>query len=52
MANTILAPKAVEGYSAALDYEAHMYVRSLFHDTKQGAVPVNPAHYTGRYVLK
>ncbi|EGO26305.1 hypothetical protein SERLADRAFT_367896 [Serpula lacrymans var. lacrymans S7.9] len=51
IANTILAPKAVESYSATLDYEAHMLIRSLFHDTKQGLIPVNPAHYAGRYVL-
>jgi hypothetical protein len=52
IANSILAPKVVEGYSAALDYEAHMLIRSLYQDTKQGEVPVNPARYVGRYVLK
>ena len=52
IANTILSSKAVEGYTATLDYEAHMLIRSLYHDTQQGKTPVNPAHYVGRYVLK
>ncbi|KAF9254155.1 cytochrome P450, partial [Marasmius fiardii PR-910] len=51
IANSILAPRVVEGYSTQLDYEAHMLIRSLYQDTKQGEVPVNPARYVGRYVL-
>jgi cytochrome P450 len=52
IANSILAPRAVAGYSATLEYEAHMLIKSLYHDTEQGKVPVNPARYAGRYVLK
>ncbi|TFK66957.1 cytochrome P450 [Pluteus cervinus] len=47
----LLTPKAIEKYAHVLDYEAHIMVRSLFRDTKQGLVPVNPHHYAGRYVL-
>ncbi|KAF9455844.1 cytochrome P450 [Collybia nuda] len=51
IANSILAPKVVEGYSDVLEYESHMLIQSLYHDTKQGEVPINPARYVGRYVL-
>ncbi|KAH9922938.1 cytochrome P450 [Fomitopsis serialis] len=51
IANTMLSSKAVEGYTAALDYEAHMLIHSLYHDTEQGKASVDPAHYVGRYVL-
>ncbi|KAF9258035.1 cytochrome P450 [Marasmius fiardii PR-910] len=51
IANSILTPKIVEGYSSQLDYESRMLVQSLYQDTKQGEVPVNPARYVGRYVL-
>ena len=47
-----LNPKAVGTYMQTLDYEAHILVQSLFLDTKGGVLPVNPAHYAGRYALK
>src|ERR1700761_1961236 len=52
IATTMLAPKAIESYTTGLDYEAHMMIRALYHDSKHGTVPVNPAQYAGRYVLK
>jgi hypothetical protein len=48
----LLTPKAIQGYSSVLDYEAHILVRSLFHQSNTGALPVNPAHIAGRYALK
>lgn len=51
IANTVLAPKAVEGYSNQMDHESYMLILALYRDTKQGEVPVFPTRYTGRYVL-
>lgn len=47
----LLTPKALEGYADVLDYEARIMIRSLF-CMSQGAVPVNPSHYVGRYAFK
>jgi hypothetical protein len=52
IATQLLTPKAIQGYASVLDYEAHILVRSLYHKSKMGTLPVNPAHYTGRYALK
>ncbi|TFK73810.1 cytochrome P450 [Pluteus cervinus] len=51
IAMSLLTPKAIEKYAHVLDYEAHIMVRSLFRDTQQGSMPVNPHHYAGRFVL-
>ncbi|KAH9975033.1 cytochrome P450 [Lactifluus volemus] len=51
IATQLLTPKAIQGYASVLDYEAHILVRSLYHKSKMGTLPVNPAHYTGRYAL-
>ena len=48
----LLTPKAIEGYASVLDYEAHMLVRSLYNESKQGEVPIDPAKLAGRYVIK
>lgn len=48
----LLTPKAIQGYSSILDYEAHILIRSLYEETKGGKLPINPAHYAGRYALK
>jgi hypothetical protein len=48
----LLNPQAIQGYSSVLDYEAHILVRSLYHESKMGTLPVNPAHFVGRYPLK
>lgn len=47
-----LNPKAVGAYMQTLDYEAHTLLQSLFVDTNGGVLPVNPAHYAGRFALK
>ncbi len=47
-----LNPKAVDAFMPTLDYEAHTLLQSLLVDTKGGALPVDPAHYAGRYALK
>ncbi|KXN88563.1 Phenylacetate 2-hydroxylase [Leucoagaricus sp. SymC.cos] len=51
IANSILAPRVLEDYAATLEYEAHILIKSMYHDTQQGKMPVNPARYAGRYVL-
>jgi hypothetical protein len=48
----VLVPKALQGYAPVLDYEAHIFVRALYHESKQGALSINPVHYAGRYALK
>jgi hypothetical protein len=48
----LLNPKAIEGYAHILDYEAHILIRSLYHETGMGKLPINPAHFVGRYALK
>ena len=48
----LLTPKAMQSYADVLDYEARIMIRSLFNVTKQGALPVNPGHYAGRYAFK
>jgi hypothetical protein len=48
----LLNPKAIQGYSSVLDYEAHILVRSLYNESNMGTLPVNPAHIVGRYTLK
>lgn len=48
----LLTPKAIEGYSQSLNYEAHILIRTLIDDGRSGTIPVNPHHYAGRYALK
>lgn len=52
IAMTLLTPKAIEGYAHVLDYEAHILIKSLYNAAEGGNLPVNPAHYAGRYALK
>jgi hypothetical protein len=47
-----LNPKAIQGYASVLDYEAHILIRSLYYETQMGKLPIDPAHFVGRYVLK
>jgi cytochrome P450 len=51
IARSLLTPKAVEGYASQIDYESHILLRSLYNESKQGTLPINPAHYAGRYAL-
>ena len=48
----LLTPKAIQGYAPVLDYEAHILVRSMYFESKMGKLPINPAHFVGRYALK
>ena len=48
----LLTPKAIQGYASVLDYEAHILVRSMYYEAQMGKLPVNPAHFVGRYALK
>jgi hypothetical protein len=48
----LLTPKAIQGYASVLDYEAHILIRSMYYETKMGQLPINPAHFVGRYALK
>ena len=48
----LLTPKAIQGYASVLDYEAHILIRSMYYETKMGKLPINPAHFVGRYALK
>jgi cytochrome P450 len=52
IAMQVLNPKAIEGYASVLDYEAHILVRSMYFETRMGTMPINPAHFSGRYTLK
>ena len=52
IANQLLTQKAIEGYASVLDYEAHILVRSLYYESRMGTLPINPAHFVGRYALK
>jgi hypothetical protein len=52
LALQLLNPKAIQGYASVLDYEAHILIRSMYYETAQGKLPVNPAHFVGRYALK
>jgi cytochrome P450 len=48
----VLNPKVIQGYASVLDYEAHILVRSMYFETRMGTMPINPAHFVGRYALK
>jgi hypothetical protein len=48
----LLNTKAIQGYASVLDYEAHILIRSMYHETQMGKSPIDPAHFVGRYALK
>jgi cytochrome P450 len=52
LAMQALSPKAIQGYAPVLDYEAHILIRSMYHETQMGKLPIDPAHFVGRYALK
>jgi len=51
IAMQLLTPKAMETYAHVLDYEAHILIRTLYEESKQGLLPINPHNYAGRYAL-
>jgi hypothetical protein len=48
----VLNPKAIQKYASVLDYEAHTLVRSIYSETRQGTIPIDPARLVGRFTLK
>lgn len=52
LAMQALSPKAIQGYAPVLDYEAHILIRSMYHETQMGKLPIDPARFVGRYALK
>ncbi|KAF8984303.1 cytochrome P450 [Cyathus striatus] len=51
LATQVLTPKAMEGYARVMDYESHIFIKSLFEEGLQGKLPMNPTHYSGRFAL-
>ena len=52
LAMQVLTPKAIRGYAPVFDYEAHILIRCMYHETQMGKLPINPANFVGRYALK
>ena len=52
IAMQLLTQKAIQGYASVLDYEAHILMRSMYNETRMGKLPIDPAHFVGRYALK
>ena len=48
----MLNPKAIESFTSVMEYESHILIKSLYEQGKNGELPINPAHYTGRFALK
>jgi hypothetical protein len=44
--------QTIQGYASVLDYEAHILVRSMYFETRMGTMPIDPAHFVGRFALK
>ncbi|KAF7352574.1 Cytochrome P450 2F2 [Mycena venus] len=51
LAMLFLTPKAIEGYGHVIEYEAFVLVRSLYADSQQGNLAVDPASYADRYAV-
>ncbi|KDR71505.1 hypothetical protein GALMADRAFT_143768 [Galerina marginata CBS 339.88] len=51
LAGLALNPKAMQGYAAIMDYESHILLKSLYEEGLRGKLPVNPAHFAGRFAL-
>ena len=52
LASLALNPKAMQGYAAVMNYESHILIKSLFEEGLHGKLPINPAHFAGRFALK
>lgn len=44
--------RAVQAFNSVLDYEAHILVQSMYHETRKGTIPIDPVRFVGRYTLK
>ncbi|PPQ80417.1 hypothetical protein CVT25_001725 [Psilocybe cyanescens] len=51
LAGLALNAKSMEGYAAMMDYESHILINSLYNEGLQGKLPMNPAHFAGRFAL-
>ncbi|KJA25291.1 hypothetical protein HYPSUDRAFT_85428 [Hypholoma sublateritium FD-334 SS-4] len=51
LAGLALNPKAMQSYAAVMDYESHIFIKSLFEESLRGKLPINPAHFAGRFAL-
>ncbi|KAF8910457.1 cytochrome P450 [Gymnopilus junonius] len=51
LATQVLTPKAMQGFASIMDYESHIFIKSLYKQGQKGKLPVNPAHYAGRFAL-
>ncbi|PPQ88901.1 hypothetical protein CVT25_009136 [Psilocybe cyanescens] len=51
LAGIALNPKAMEEYASIMDYESHILIKSLFDEGLRGKLPINPAHFAGRFAL-
>ena len=52
LAMQVLNARAIEGFTSAMEYESHILIKSLYEQGRNGELPINPAHYTGRFALK
>ncbi|TFK38305.1 cytochrome P450 [Crucibulum laeve] len=51
LATMVLTPKAMQGYINIMEYEAHIFIKSLYDEGIRGTSAINPAHYAGRFAL-
>jgi cytochrome P450 len=51
IAANFLSAKAMDRYNNVLDFESLVMVRSMYVETLQGELPLQPANYAGRYSL-
>ena len=48
----VLNPKAIKYFTSVMEYESHILIKSLCEQGKNGELPINPTHFTGRFALK
>ncbi|KIM37140.1 hypothetical protein M413DRAFT_13508 [Hebeloma cylindrosporum] len=51
LATQVLTPKAMQGFASIMEYESHIFIKSLYEEGQKGGHPINPAHYAGRFAL-
>ena len=42
----------MKGFASIMEYESHIFIKSLYEEGQKGGLPINPAHYAGRFALK
>jgi len=42
----------MQGFASIMEYESHIFIKSLYEEGQKGGHPINPAHYAGRFALK